>query len=218
MSYFCHACSASVTASLNESSEPQCPECSGSALEAMGQGLDAFLAPAAEEPPDRPDLIHQIIGRVLSMDVQVGPQARSSLLDVLQSVLSERGAPVGIIIRQPASSRQLDSLSTLLDRVRPLDDEGFEDILHRLLQSENAHRGAPPAPEDLIADIPRTRVGADTDLAALGSSCGISHEPFERGDLVLQLACGHAFGEEAITCWLRLHNTCPICRLELVKS
>ncbi|EGS21387.1 uncharacterized protein CTHT_0032440 [Thermochaetoides thermophila DSM 1495] len=29
------------------------------------------------------------------------------------------------------------------------------------------------------------------------------------------LPCGHVFGHECLTSWLRSHNTCPVCRFEL---
>ena len=151
------------------------------------------------------------------MDVQVGPQTSSSLLSVLQSAVAERqGAPVGVIVRQPASTRQLDTLMALLGRSRgaegALSEEAFEDILHRILTTEVSHAGSPPASEDCLKRLPRICVDEHTDLAALGNSCGILHEPFACGDVVVSLRCGHSYREDAILTWLRAHDTCPVCR------
>lgn len=148
------------------------------------------------------------------MDVQVGPQTSSSLFSVLQTAVTERqGAPVGIVVRQPASTRQLDMLMALLGRGHEgLIEESFEDLLHRLLTSEASHAGAPPASEECLKSLPRVLVDPHTDLAALGGGCGILHEPFEPGDVVVSLRCGHSYREAAILTWLRAHDTCPVCR------
>ena len=141
----------------------------------------------------------------------------SSLFSVLQSAVAERrGAPVGIIVRQPASTRQLDTLMALLGRSRGaegvLSDEAFEDILHRILTSEVSHAGSPPASEDCLKRLPRVNVDESTDLSKLGHSCGILHEPFAPGDVAVSLRCGHSYREDAILTWLRAHDTCPVCR------
>jgi hypothetical protein len=30
--------------------------------------------------------------------------------------------------------------------------------------------------------------------------------------------CGHVFGKQCITKWMREHNTCPVCRVEIFKN
>ena len=89
--------------------------------------------------------------------------------------------------------------------------DALADILHHILVHETSVPGAPPASEDDISSIKKVEVTED-NLEDLGGSCYISQEPFVVGDTVLRLNCGHAFNEEDITKWLKMHNTCPVCR------
>jgi len=45
--------------------------------------------------------------------------------------------------------------------------------------------------------------------------CSVCCEPFINSEKVVQLFCGHIFHETCALGWLRTHNTCPYCRLEL---
>ena len=47
--------------------------------------------------------------------------------------------------------------------------------------------------------------------------CPITWDAFEPGQNVLRInACGHIFGQPALTEWLQRHNKCPVCRTSLV--
>jgi len=85
------------------------------------------------------------------------------------------------------------------------------DILHHILVNETSTPGAPPASEEEIAAIERVDV-TEENKEELGT-CHISQDSFEVGTVALKLKCGHAFNEESITQWLKMHNTCPVCRL-----
>lgn len=155
------------------------------------------------------------------MGIQTSGDSNMSLLNMLQSAADERQAPVGVVVRQAATARQMESLSSLFGQ-RPLDDSGlfgesFEDLLHRLMMTEQSSMGAPPASEACLAHLPRTRFTASQLPGAL-TSCGIGHDPFEEGDLTISLTCGHAYREEAIVTWLKRHNTCPVCRLPVEET
>jgi E3 ubiquitin-protein ligase RNF115/126 len=85
--------------------------------------------------------------------------------------------------------------------------------------SEVSHAGAPPASEQCINRLARTKIASAAEAEALGGTCcGISHEPFETGDVVVSLACKHSYLEDNIVTWLRAHNTCPVCRFQVVES
>ena len=77
--------------------------------------------------------------------------------------------------------------------------------------------GAPPAPASAIAGLERITV-TEENCSSLGSSgeCYISQAPFEVGEMCVNLACNHAFKEEAIVRWLGMHGTCPVCRAPIV--
>lgn len=90
--------------------------------------------------------------------------------------------------------------------------DALGDILHHILMNENSTPGAPPASEETINSIKKVEV-TNENIDELGGACYISQEPFEIGSTVLQLDCGHAFNHEDITKWLKMHNTCPVCRV-----
>lgn len=90
----------------------------------------------------------------------------------------------------------------------------FEDLLHHIMMNDSSHAGVPPASERLIESLPRLQVTEETDLQELGECC-ISQEAFEIGELAVCLPCKHSYKEEPITHWLKMHNTCPVCRIQL---
>ena len=90
----------------------------------------------------------------------------------------------------------------------------FEDLLHHLFMSDSSHAGEPPATERIIESLKRSVVTSETDLAVLGE-CSISQEAFELGDTAVHLPCKHSYKQEPIIHWLKMHNTCPVCRIPL---
>ena len=96
----------------------------------------------------------------------------------------------------------------------PLGMRNFDDLLHHIMMNENSRAGAPPAPDVVIESLERVVVNADTNLQQLGE-CSISQEAFVPGDTAISLPCGHSFKQEPILHWLRMHNTCPVCRVAL---
>ena len=52
----------------------------------------------------------------------------------------------------------------------------------------------------------------------INSSCPITHEPFTHDEMVLQIACGHIFNNDAIRMWFQTNVRCPICRYDIRDS
>ena len=90
----------------------------------------------------------------------------------------------------------------------------FEDFLHHIFMNENSHAGEPPATEIVIESLQRAVVSSSADILKLGE-CSISQEAFELGDISISLPCKHSFKEAPIIHWLKMHNTCPVCRIPL---
>ncbi len=109
----------------------------------------------------------------------------------------------------------------LLRQLRPasrnMESESLEQILHHILMHEQSRAGAPPASEELIASLPRISVNEYTNIDALGE-CLISFDKFAVGDIAISLPCGHTFKAEEIEKWLRVHSTCPCCRVVVTSS
>ena len=48
--------------------------------------------------------------------------------------------------------------------------------------------------------------------------CSICQEVFDRGEIVMKLHCRHLYHAACVQSWLKEHNTCPLCRIEMPKA
>ena len=238
-------------------------------MEYFGQQLDSFLSPTTTTnsndeaeagsidsiSPEMEQtvpgggelgnfLIQRIVNRILGLGVQTRPSVQSTLLNVLQQAAVESGRPVGIVVRQTTTARELALLTSLLGigpgvtpdptNAPPLPDfasligtamagglgmegRGFEDLLHHLMMNESSHAGAPPASDESIDALQRQVVTYQHDQPRLGVCC-ISQEPFEEGDVAVTLPCNHSYKEVPIVQWLKRHNSCPVCRYAVTND
>jgi len=256
-----------------EVGEYQCTSCHGSFVEHLGQQLENFIAqPVTSQSPDHDDmpplegpdsttnedlrgvtavgggelgnfLIQRIVNRILGLGVQTRPSVQSTLLTVLQQAALESGRPVGIVVRQTTTARELALLTSLLGMGRGVSAEvggngspdfasligaamgggiggegrGFEDLLHHIMMNESSHAGAPPATDEVIQTLHRQVVSYHQEQPRLGVCC-ISQEPFEEGDVAVTLPCSHSYKEAPIVQWLRRHNSCPVCRYAITTD
>jgi len=102
---------------------------------------------------------------------------------------------------------RLDELQFLLSSSSN-NERGFGDILNNLFNAYTP-KGTPPASTDTIDSLPTVTI---TDE----QQCMICLENFALGTEAVLLPCKHMFhGEECVKTWLKLHNSCPVCRYEL---
>jgi hypothetical protein len=94
------------------------------------------------------------------------------------------------------------------------DDEEleFDRILQRLFDLQEP-QGTPPASSASLESLPKLIV--DDTLKSTHTRCCICFEDFEVGKVGVQLPCHHFFDKHCAESWLKLHNTCPVCRYEL---
>ena len=89
-------------------------------------------------------------------------------------------------------------------------DDAIGEILHHILMNEPSHSGAPPATSDTISALEHIEV-TEENKEELGE-CYITQDVFEAGQTAVRLPCKHQFQKEGIVQWLKMHNTCPVCR------
>ncbi|RHZ64070.1 hypothetical protein Glove_326g32 [Diversispora epigaea] len=91
-------------------------------------------------------------------------------------------------------------------------DMPFNNLIDNLL-------GPPPASKKFIQNlspIPKSEINID-------EACPICSEKFitaneksnDMKSIVIRMPCKHLFDKECILSWLKLHNTCPVCRHEV---
>jgi protein-arginine kinase activator protein McsA len=95
----------------------------------------------------------------------------------------------------------------------PHDAINFEAFLAQFLNQMGENSGPAPASESHINSIPTVKV--TVAQAREGLQCAICMEEFKEHESVKRLPCSHHFHEGCISRWLRMHGTCPTCRVTL---
>jgi hypothetical protein len=97
-------------------------------------------------------------------------------------------------------------------------DMQFENLLNYLMMNDPNRYGNPPASKQVVANLPREKV-TDENLEKYKTiECSICFEHFKRDDVAVKIDCGHPYHDKCIEDWLAIHNSCPICRYELVTD
>lgn len=86
---------------------------------------------------------------------------------------------------------------------------GLEELIQELTEGDRPA----PAPETAIDAIPSVRI-SERHLKE-NSYCPVCQEEFEVDGEARELPCKHIYHSDCIVPWLRLHNSCPVCRLQL---
>jgi len=96
----------------------------------------------------------------------------------------------------------------------PLDPTNLDAFITQFFLNQMGENSGPaPAPENRINSIPTVKVTAEQARDNL--QCAICMDDFKENDEAKRLPCSHHFHEDCISRWLRLHGTCPTCRVTL---
>ncbi|GAB2300116.1 hypothetical protein Dimus_034155 [Dionaea muscipula] len=96
------------------------------------------------------------------------------------------------------------------EEARLRDDDEFEwdSVFVEVAANLSGLTGNPPAARRTIESLPE-------GLVEDGSQCAICGDEFSADDKARQLPCCHHYHGDCIIPWLRMRNTCPVCRYEL---
>ncbi|XP_062101209.1 E3 ubiquitin-protein ligase RING1 [Humulus lupulus] len=89
---------------------------------------------------------------------------------------------------------------------------GMNELIEELTQ--NDRQGPAPAPESAISSIPTIKI-LESHLNKDTEYCPVCKEEFQLGGEAKEMPCKHIYHSDCIVPWLRLHNSCPVCRHEL---
>jgi len=91
------------------------------------------------------------------------------------------------------------------------------DVINQSLGQGQQQRGAT---EQMINRLPlhnMTLSEIESKAGTNAAQCTICMEMFAEGDVVRVVTCMHSFHKDCLDPWLRLHPTCPICKISITN-
>jgi len=73
--------------------------------------------------------------------------------------------------------------------------------------------GAPPASKEAVTKLKKVKITSKEIEEK--AECSVCKDEYELDDEVKVMPCSHRFHIECIDPWLKLRNSCPVCRYEL---
>ncbi|XP_077220611.1 E3 ubiquitin-protein ligase RING1-like [Tasmannia lanceolata] len=228
--YFCYQCERTVSITLSPTSDLSCPICLGGFLEeSENPNPNPNPNPFSDSFSGGFPLIFSSSGGGGGIDLQnpsdfLGNFGRSSasnldtdgynpfifLQNYLQTLMAG-GANIQFVIENNRSDPGFGSLGDYF--IGP----GLEQLIQQLAENDPNRYGTPPASKSAVESLPDIRISEElleSDLA----QCAVCKDTFELGSEGKQMPCKHIYHSDCILPWLALHNSCPVCRYELLTD
>jgi len=92
-------------------------------------------------------------------------------------------------------------------------DDRLEEVINQLMIANPGPKGNPPAAPYHVQQLDEITV--DKKNRDKIGKCAVCSDEFELYSEALRMPCKHYFHHDCIHPWLKMHNTCPLCRHEL---
>ncbi|CAL0308938.1 unnamed protein product [Lupinus luteus] len=237
-SYWCHRCSRSVRVLMPDM--VVCSDCGGGFLEEIQhparaihaeEGLQRFPAAPMNMGGQRPTFDQNTRPRFRRSPRISGDRAPFNPVIILRGsrggstegaaavaaaqddrdgrgfeLMYDDGAGSGLRTLPPSMSEFLlgSGFDRILEQLSPIEINGIGRVEH------------PPASKAAIDSL--STIEISKNHLELESHCAVCMEPFELCTSVREMPCKHIYHEECILPWLALHNSCPVCRSELLAD
>ena len=132
--------------------------------------------------------------------------------EIITEVVNPNGQNI-IISRSIVNGSGLNNF--LLNHIN---DHQFENFINIITAFDLQHKGNPPASERAINNLKKIEINEQNINEFKEQTCNVCLENFNAGQITMKLDCGHYFHEKCITHWLKMRNTCPVCRHELESN
>ncbi|PRQ16408.1 putative aminoacyltransferase, E1 ubiquitin-activating enzyme [Rosa chinensis] len=90
----------------------------------------------------------------------------------------------------------------------------YDMLFGQFSENENAVMGRPPAANSVVETLPSVVVTQE-DVENGNALCAVCKDDITLGEQGKKLPCAHRYHGDCIVPWLRIRNTCPVCRYEL---
>lgn len=231
--FFCHECQNQFRMQVGEDEEPNCQRCGSNFCEIIqssqpvqSQGIHVTRhnvhtsrQPNAGTGANNPGVHNHMV--TIAMDPEnFNPQALfQEIINTTNQVQSMNGAaPQGNFSATIALGGQTFNLGSD-PRNFAWGPSGLQDTINRLMEEhEGARRPADEAAISAIESYPLTSHQISSMKETSTCECSICMGEYSQGTIVKKLPCLHTFHCDCIDSWLRLHNSCPVCRHEIDGS
>lgn len=168
------------------------------------------------------------------------PPELSALRNLFTGLFGEPGAPGGSFLDMLGAGAQGGGpRGQWGDYV--LGQQGLDDIISQMMEQTQGSNAPPPASEDVIDKLERFTLADTTriqkaknqdcptckdDFLPLSGTPAAEEKPSATGSQgeeddqqqeLMSMPCGHIFHVDCLVPWLRLHGTCPVCRISIAK-
>ncbi|KAL2504780.1 Anaphase-promoting complex (APC) [Abeliophyllum distichum] len=112
-----------------------------------------------------------------------------------------------------ANINRNEILNALDDYLLTMD---YDNLFGQFVENENGLKGSPPAAKSVVENLAslvltKEETGANNNVVV----CAVCKDEVAIGEKVTRMPCSHLYHGDCILPWLRIRNTCPVCRYEL---